>query len=258
VNKTLAEIKEEYKKHYETKQVQWKEEDIYQQELKQKDKESKRLNQKFMRGNAKKHRKAQLFMDNYSKKDEAFMRNLLNINNILDKKLYDSKKVEKALDEYINIIEKENSMEGAKKDKDPYQELVEKIKKRLKNEKVSEYNLIRDSEEIYPSFNQGQNFPDGGAAAKRKEEGYQAFLDFKKKVIEDEKSNKCRFENNKPKDHNILRSASFVKKYDFTNYLNQTPSEIIQNLRRHSIERKMTINNLAKLRSQKNSNLLLN
>jgi hypothetical protein len=223
--------------------------------LKRKDKDNKRVNQKFMKGMSKKNRKPQLFMDNYSQKDEVFMKNLLDVNKILDKKLYDSKRIEKALDEYINAIDKEEQTEKSS-EKDPYQELAEKIKAKIKNEKVSEYNLIKDSEDIYPSFNQGQN-PDLNNP-KKKEEGYQAFLEFKKKVIDDENNSKRHGELNKPKDGMISRSSTFVKKNDYGGYLNQTPSEIINSLRRHSIERRLTVNNLAKLRSQKNSKAFVN
>ena len=73
-------VKDEYKKNYDNKQEQWNEEDVQQGNMEKLEKEKKKETKLFLNQIKRRPRFAQIFVDQYSLRDENVNKNIIEIN----------------------------------------------------------------------------------------------------------------------------------------------------------------------------------
>jgi len=110
-------VKDEYKQNYEMKQNQWKMEDVQQGNLEKLEKEKKKETKLFLNQIRKRPRFAQIYVDQYSLRDESVNKNIIEISKFLGRNLYEKKSLNMKIDKYLQELEKdelikeENSIE---------------------------------------------------------------------------------------------------------------------------------------------------
>jgi len=186
-------VKDEYKKNYEMKQNQWKMEDIQQGNLEKLEKEKKKETKLFLNQIRKRPRFAQIFVDQYSLRDENVNKNIIEISKYLGRNLYDKKNLNMKIEKYLQEIEKnsnikeENSMEeenSLNKEQLLIQEMILKnLNAEDDDEKEYEKLGINEKQEIL-------NLVKSGRIEKSQEEifheDFNMFQTFKQDVIKKE------------------------------------------------------------------------
>ena len=90
------------------KQNQWKMEDIQQGNLEKLEKEKKKETKLFLNQIRKRPRFAQIFVDQYSLRDENVNKNIVEISRYLGRNLYEKKNLNTKIEKYLNELEKNN------------------------------------------------------------------------------------------------------------------------------------------------------
>jgi hypothetical protein len=233
------------------------------EKIKRKDKENKRLNSKFMNMSTRKRRYVPLFMDQYTQNDEEQQKNILNINENLDKKYLDKNKLEKKIDDFLSEMERKSLFEKLYNEESKVaehkNEFLEKIKKKISEETVEDvYHQLNDYNKEDAHVKVKHNYIDSEQNNLiKKEQNYEMFKEFRNRVFE--KATKQLVSNKVSLVNTILKSSSNIRKIDYNKFINQSPKDIIMSLRRNSLERENTLSNLSKLRTHgfKNSNINL-
>ena len=147
-----ADIYESFKKTYNDKKKEWDEEDIRKEKIKQKEKELIEKTKHYLKEIKKVKRKAQLYVDPYSKRDELINNRIKLFTRSLSGPLYSKKMMQSKLDDFNNYIEmkeiekKKNDENFAKtlkeeelkrREEDEEFKLMMKIKKNLEKENMN-------------------------------------------------------------------------------------------------------------------------
>jgi hypothetical protein len=231
--------------------------------IKRKDKQNKRINSKFMNMSTRKKRYVPLFMDQYTQKDDEQQKQILKLNDQLDHKYIDKQKLEKKIDDFLSDMERRTLFEKLYNEEikvaEHKNEFLEKVKKKVKEETMDEiYHQLNDynKEDAHVKI-KTDIIDDELNNADKREENYQMFKEFRNRVFDN--ASKELVKNQVNLVNSIIKSSTNIRKIDFNKFLNQSPKDIIMTLRRHSLERKVTLNNLSKLKTHgfKNSNFLL-
>ena len=90
------------------KQNQWKVEDIQQGNLEKLEKEKKKETKLFLNQIRKRPRFAQIFVDQYSLRDENINKNIIEIRKYLGRNLYKKKNLNNKIEKYLQELEKNN------------------------------------------------------------------------------------------------------------------------------------------------------
>ena len=147
-----ADIYESFKKTYNDKKREWDEEDIRKEKIKQKEKELIEKTKHYLKEIKKVKRKAQLYVDPYSKRDELINNRIKLFTRSLSGPLYSKKMMQSKLDDFNNYIEmkeiekKKNDENFAKtlkeeelkrREEDEEFKMMMKIKKNLEKENMN-------------------------------------------------------------------------------------------------------------------------
>ncbi len=179
------------------KQNQWKVEDVQQGNLEKLEKEKKKETKLFLNQIRKRPRFAQIFVDQYSLRDENVNKNIIEISKYLGRNLYDKKNLNMKIEKYLEEIDKktnimeENSFEdenSLNKDQILIHDIImknlaaevdedEEYHKMGKNEKEEIINLVKSGRK---EKGQEEAF----------NEDFKMFQTFKQDVIKKEKINK--------------------------------------------------------------------
>lgn len=228
--------------------------------IKNKDKENKRLNSKFMNMSTRKRRIVPLFMDEYTQKDDDQQNKILNLNAHLDNKI-DKHSIEKKIDDFLSDFERKALFDKLysedTKVAEIKNELFEKVRMNILDEPENDtYHVLNDykKEDAHVKINQ-QLIDNEMNNNEKKEEYYKMYKEFKNKLIEE--ANRDKTKNKFNIINSIIKNSKSIRQIDQNNFLNQTSKDIIMSLRRHSMERKATLNNLSKLKTHgfRNSNI---
>jgi hypothetical protein len=187
-------IKDEYKKNYDNKQEQWNEEDVQQGNMERLEKEKKKETKLFLNQIKRRPRFAQIFVDQYSLRDENVNKNIIEINKHLGRNLYEKKNMNLKIDKYLDVIDNDNKIndEDELEEENSFEKenlfLQQMMLKKLEFEEESDniYDKlgIKEKEQILKLVNKGR-------IEKNKEEIYkenfEMFQNFKQHVIKKEK-----------------------------------------------------------------------
>ena len=147
-----ADIYESFKKAYNDKKIEWIKEDIQKEEIKKKEKELIEKTKQYLKEIKKVKRKAQLYVDPYSKRDELINNRIKLFTRSLSGPLYSKKMLQSKLDNFNNYIElkeiekKKNDENFAKtlkeeelkrREEDEEFKMMMKIKKNLEKENTN-------------------------------------------------------------------------------------------------------------------------
>jgi len=153
-----ADIYESFKKAYNDKKIEWAEEDIQKEKIKQKEKELIEKTNQYLKEIKKVKRNAQLYVDPYSKRDELINNRIKLFTRSLSGPLYSKKMIQSKLDDFNNFIElkeiekKKNDENFAKtlkeeelkrREEDEEFKLMMKIKKNLEKENMNNDDDIK-------------------------------------------------------------------------------------------------------------------
>jgi hypothetical protein len=239
------------KEKYNNKQVQWKIEDIQQENLEKLEKERRKETKMFLNQIKKRPRFAQQFIDQYSQRDNKINHQIMDINKILGKQFYDKKKLNRKIDEFIYELERREMEEEEEKLKSSIHEIppesqtanheIRKLlqKKNLLDEQEEQQEVEfgkRENEIIYQLVNDGREKEK--SPTERKMEIFQEFQKFKNKVIKMESSrvNAVGIKDDEVKRNlTMSRRESKIKDLSYSNILRKSSEEIIGTLRRNSL-----------------------
>ena len=147
-----ADIYESFKKAYNDKKIEWAEEDIQKEKIRQKEKELIEQTKQYLKEIKRIKRQAQLYVDPYSKRDELINNRIKLFTRSLSGPLYSKKMMQSKLDDFNNYIEMkeiekkkndENLVKTLKeeelkrREEDEEFKLMMKIKKNLEKENMS-------------------------------------------------------------------------------------------------------------------------
>lgn len=220
-------IRDEYKKNYEDKQQQWKVEDINQGNLEKLEKEKKKETKFFLNQIRRRPRFAQIFVDQYSLRDENVNKNIIEISKYLGRNLYEKKNMNLKIDKFLEELEKNNQLKGSNPidDEDSLNKeqilLQQMVLKNFEDEQDEEnYSKlgIKEKEEILPLLGEVREEKTREQEIK---ENFEMFKKFKNDVINKEtklkNQNKTQFKNEIV---NYLEHSATKKKYNELNHLN--------------------------------------
>ena len=213
-----ADIYESFKKTYNDKKREWDEEDIRKEKIKQKEKELVEKTKQYLKEIKKVKRKAQLYVDPYSKRDELINNRIKLFTRSLSGPLYSKKMMQSKLDDFNNFIEmkeiekKKNDENFAKtlkeeelkrREEDEEFKLMMKIRKNLEKENVNDDEDIKLNYKFISTLKMGKNDD--------KDKPYKDYQEFYEIVKDKKRSgeyNLCDIKNNqndiKDKDKEIL------------------------------------------------------
>lgn len=134
-----ADIYESFKKAYNDKKMEWEEEDIEKERIKQREKELIERTKHYLKEIKKVKRKAQLYVDPYSKRDELINNRIKLFTRSLSGPLYSKKLMQSKLDDFNNFIELKE-IEKKKNDENLVKTLKEEELKR--REEDEEFKLM--------------------------------------------------------------------------------------------------------------------
>jgi len=204
-------VKDEYKKNYDNKQEQWNEEDVQQGNMEKLEKEKKKETKLFLNQIKRRPRFAQIFVDQYSLRDENVNKNIIEINKHLGRNLYEKKNMNLKIDKYLDQINNNDKV----KEEDEYDEENSFDKEQLVLQQMMLKNLefeedadntydrigIKEKEQILELVKRGRIEKNKDEIFK---EDFELFQDFKQHVIKKEKiikeMNKTQFKNPYSKD----------------------------------------------------------
>lgn len=239
------------KEKYNNKQVQWKIEDIQQENMEKLEKERRKETKMFLNQIKKRPRFAQQFIDQYSQRDNKINNQILDINKLLGKQFYDKKKLNRKIDDFIYDFERREMEEEEEKLRNSVQEIppesqtanheIKKLlqKKNLLDEQEQQTEVEfgkRENEIIYQLVNDGREKEK--SPSERKVEIFQEFQKFKSKVIKREESRVNVIgskEDESKRNINMGRRESKIKDLSYSNILRKSSEEIIGTLRRNSL-----------------------
>lgn len=148
------------------KQNQWKMEDVQQGNLEKLEKEKKKETKLFLNQIRKRPRFAQIFVDQYSLRDENTNKNIIEISKFLGRNLYEKKNLNSKIEKYLNELEKNNQIkeENSIQDEDSLnkeQILLQEMMLRnlaLEDEEEKEYEKlgINEKQEIFNLVREGR------------------------------------------------------------------------------------------------------
>ena len=190
-------IFEDFKKTYYHKKIKWEKEDIQKERIKQKEKELIEETKKYLKEIKQVKRKAQLYSDPYSKRDNLVNNRIKLFARSLSGPFYSQKKLQSKLDDFNNYIElkeyekklndenlAKTMKEEEKKRKEEAEEykLIEKMKKNLANE-MMENNEDEDKKLDYKFISSLKVY--------KKEDKDQPYKDYKEiyEIIKEKKGN---------------------------------------------------------------------
>ncbi len=190
-------IFEDFKKTYYHKKIKWEKEDIQKERIKQKEKELIEETKKYLKEIKQVKRKAQLYSDPYSKRDNLVNNRIKLFARSLSGPFYSQKKLQSKLDDFNNYIElkeyekklndenlAKTMKEEEKKRKEEAEEykLIEKMKKNLANE-MMENNEDEDKKLDYKFISSLKVY--------KKEDKDQPYKDYKEiyEIIKEKKRN---------------------------------------------------------------------
>jgi hypothetical protein len=187
------EFPEMLKEKYTNKQVQWKIEDIQQENLEKLEKERRKETKMFLNQIKKRPRFAQQFIDHYSQRDNKVNHHILDINKILGKQFYDKKKLNRKIDEFIYDLDRKELEQTEKLKSSPREPPSNSANHEIKK-LLQKKNLLDDHEDdLDVEFGKRENeiifalVNDGREKEKspheKKYEVFQDFQKFKDKVI---------------------------------------------------------------------------
>jgi len=152
------------------------------------EKDRKSESRRFLALIKQQRRKAQLFVDPYSIRDETTNRNIIDINKVLSKQSVKKKKINKKIDEYLNELE---LLQERRVDAKGILESIEKEKKEMYVERINTENdyIMEKHENDNKLFNDkndktnNSNKPTNTTKIKSSVEEYEKFKTFREKVI---------------------------------------------------------------------------
>jgi hypothetical protein len=225
-------IKDEYKKNYDNKQEQWNEEDVQQGNMERLEKEKKKETKLFLNQIKRRPRFAQIFVDQYSLRDENVNKNIIEINKHLGRNLYEKKNMNLKIDKYLDVIDNNDKIKDEEEldeensfDKENLflqQMMLKKLEFDEDEDNVYDKLGIKEKEQILELVNKGK-------IEKNKEEIYkenfEMFQNFKQNVIKKEK---------------ILKEMSKTQfKNPYNNKDDYTNRQILKNLNEININSKL-------------------
>ncbi len=104
-------IKEQYNELYNKKKLVWQKEDKIIEANEQLELEQRKKTRLLLNQLKKRNRYAHLYIDDYSLRDKQVNKNILDLNKELGKRVMDKKKLNKVVEEFIESLERENSLE---------------------------------------------------------------------------------------------------------------------------------------------------
>lgn len=240
-------IKKEYIDNYDKKKKMWMADDIKRAKEELDEKLKRRENKKIIQEIKKRSRYANLFVDQYSLREERVNKNILDLNHELGKNVYDKKKLNKKIDEFILNLEKTNEEEigsanksklsnkakthnnffpmgKAKSKEEKYKELVSKLD--LSPSEYEQYELFLDNQKEFDLEEESDDKNNRNNLS-----NFEKFLEYKDRIVSKDKrisivQNKVNrnVKQNKqnPKNFEVMD----IRKY---NVLNQGADQIINN-----------------------------
>ena len=100
-----ADIYESFKKASNDKKIEWAKEDVQKKKIKQKEKKFIEKTKQYLKEIKKVKRKAQLYVDPYSKRDDLINNRIKLFTGSLSGPLYSKKIMQRKLDDFNNFIE---------------------------------------------------------------------------------------------------------------------------------------------------------
>ena len=129
----------DFQKTYHDKKIKWAEEDIQKEKIKQKEKEIIEETKKYLKEIKQVKRKAHLYIDPYSKRDELINNRIQLFTRSLSSPFYSQKKLQSKINDFNNYIELKE-IEKRKNDENLAKTMKEEEKKR--REQAEEYKLL--------------------------------------------------------------------------------------------------------------------
>ena len=246
--------------------------------MQKRDGENKESRRKFLKEIAKVPRTAQIFIDNYSLRDDETNRNIVELNRILKKQNNNKTKVNEKIDQFLIDLEerKKNKLEDidgineGKFECDDTNNIRIQIKKNLENQPENELdNFILDDKKTFnklPIDMSNQTVT----------ENYNVFKQFKDRILDKKQEEIYKikpmtageFLNEKPKTNNFIRGTNNEKNKNtieiskdskpntavglegLSKLLKEDPKQIMKILEQQKMNDKEFIHNFNKLRSK--------
>ena len=246
--------------------------------MQKRDGENKESRRKFLKEIAKVPRTAQIFIDNYSLRDDETNRNIVELNRILKKQNNNKTKVNEKIDQFLIDLEerKKNKLEDidgineGKFECDDTNNIRIQIKKNLENQPENELdNFILDDKKTFnklPIDMSNQTVT----------ENYNVFKQFKDRILDKKQEEIFKikpmtageFLNEKPKTNNFIRGTNNEKNKNtieiskdskpntavgvegLSKLLKEDPKQIMKILEQQKMNDKEFIHNFNKLRSK--------
>lgn len=139
----------QFKDNYEKKKDEFRVKDEIEETMKKREAENKEARRTFFKEISKVPRVAQIFIDNYSLRDEETNKNIVELNRLLKKQNLDKNKVNQKIDEFLMELEERKRSHLEEIDRIPNFKLEddtnlirEQMKKNLEGESVEEDNIL--------------------------------------------------------------------------------------------------------------------
>jgi len=145
----------QYKDNYEKKKEDFRVKDEIEENMKKREAENKEARRTFLKEISKVPRVAQIYIDNYSLRDEETNKNIVELNRLLKKQNMDKNKVNQKIDEFLLELEERKKNHLDEIDRIPYikQEddtnlIREQMRKNLLQEELDEEDNILVNKKI--------------------------------------------------------------------------------------------------------------
>jgi hypothetical protein len=227
------------------------------------EKERKKDNKMFMNQIKRRPRAVQLFIDQYSVREQKLNKHIIELNNDLNKQTMDKKKLNKKVEEFINNIynekvendEIEQELSPIKNISDERQKLIEKMIKNMENETDENKDYILNLNEYEVNLKKGTyNNSNNLNDEENKLKNLALFKEFKEKIISKE-NQKTLIKLNKEEKNSKLnsqdtknKSSTLLKLVSKNNLLQFDSNKIMNNLRRDSSNREEVVNKIGLLK----------